>query len=254
MRILLIRHAEPDYSVDSLTPRGRVEAELLSRRIIRYDIRDFYVSPLGRARDTAEYTLSKLGRTAEVLPWLAEFRGRCTDPETGALHLPWDFPPRFWSSLPGAYDIARWADASLFRDTDVSTVWHETVAGTKELLARYGFRKDGPVWLGDANSRDTIALFCHFGISMAVLAVLTDCSPLVLWHRFLTLPSSVTEVVTEERVRGEVSFRITRVGDITHLESAGEKRSTAGLYPECFTGIDSTDPAVNGTLGTEIVY
>jgi probable phosphoglycerate mutase len=64
----------------------------------------------------------------------------------------------------------------------------------------------------------------------------------------------VTEVVTEERVRGEVSFRITRVGDITHLESAGEKRSTAGLYPECFTGIDSTDPAVNGTLGTEIVY
>ena len=126
--------------------------------------------------------------------------------------------------------------------------------GTKELLARYGFRKDGPVWLGDANSRDTIALFCHFGISMAVLAVLTDCSPLVLWHRFLTLPSSVTEVITEERVRGEVSFRITRVGDITHLESAGEKRSTAGLYPECFTGIDSTDPAVNGTLGTEIVY
>ena len=64
MRILLIRHAEPDYSVDSLTPRGRVEAELLSRRMIRYDIRDFYVSPLGRARDTAEYTLSKLGRTA----------------------------------------------------------------------------------------------------------------------------------------------------------------------------------------------
>ena len=53
MRILLIRHAEPDYSVDSLTPKGRVEAELLSRRLIRYDIRDFYVSPLGRAKDTA---------------------------------------------------------------------------------------------------------------------------------------------------------------------------------------------------------
>ena len=120
MRILLIRHAEPDYSVDSLTPR------LLSRRMIRYDIRDFYVSPLGRARDTAEYTLSKLGRTAEVLPWLAEFRGRCTDPETGALHLPWDFPPRFWSTLPGAFDIARWTDAPLFRDTDVRTVWQET--------------------------------------------------------------------------------------------------------------------------------
>ena len=218
MRILLIRHAEPDYSVDSLTPKGRVEAELLSRRLVRYNIRDFYVSPLGRAKDTAAYTLDKLGRTAEVLPWLMEFHGRCIDPETGREHLPWDLPPRFWSALPGAYEVARWTDAPLFEGTDVKAVWQETVDGMKEL------------------------------------GVLTDCSPLVLWHRNLTLPSSVTEVVTEERIRGEVSFRITRLGDITHLEANGEKRSTAGLFPECFTGIDSTDPAVNGTSGTETPY
>ncbi len=254
MRILLIRHAEPDYTVDSLTAKGRVEAELLSRRLICYNIRDFYVSPLGRAKDTAAYTLDKLNRTAEELPWLAEFRGRCVDPETGRKHLPWDLAPRLWSGFPGAHDISSWADAPLFEGSDVRNIWKETVDGTMALLARYGFRKDGPVWLCDSNSRDTIALFCHFGISMAVTGILTDCSPLVLWHRTLTLPSSVTEVVTEERVRGEVSFRITRLGDITHLESVGEKRSTAGLFPECFTGIDSTDPAVNGTSGTEVVY
>ena len=234
MRILLIRHAEPDYSVDSLTPRGRVEAELLSRRMIRYDIRDFYVSPLGRARDTAEYTLSKLGRTAEVLPWLAEFRGRCTDPETGTLHLPWDFPPRFWSSLPGAYDIARWADASLFRDTDVSTVWQETVAGTKELLARYGFRKDGPVWLGDANSRDTIALFCHFGVEMVMLSHILQISPMPLWHGFAASPSSVTVLYSEERREGTAIFRIRQFGDLSHLYMHGEEPSFAARYAECF--------------------
>lgn len=254
MRILLIRHAEPDYTVDSLTPKGRTEAELLSRRLIRYNIRDFYVSPLGRAKDTAAFTLDKLNRTAETLPWLAEFRGRCIDPETGKKRLPWDLPPRLWSALPGAWDIHSWTDAALFAGSDVSAVWQETVDGTKELLSRYGFRKDGPVWLCTENTRDTIALFCHFGISMAVISILTNISPLVLWHRALTLPSSVSELVTEERVRGEVSFRITRLGDITHLESSGEKRSTAGLFPECFTGIDSTDPAVNGTLGTEEIY
>ncbi len=254
MRILLIRHAEPDYTVDSLTPKGRVEAELLSRRLVHYDIRDFYVSPLGRAKDTAAYTLDRLNRTAEELPWLAEFRGRCMDPETGRKHLPWDLPPRFWSALPGAHDFSSWTDAPLFDGSDVRQIWEETLDGTKKLLARYGFRKDGPVWCGENNTRDTIALFCHFGISMAVLGILTDCSPITLWHRTLTLPSSLTEVVTEERVRGEVSFRITRLGDISHLESCGEKRSTAGLFPECFTGIDSTDPAVNGTSGTESVY
>ena len=254
MRILLIRHAEPDYTVDSLTAKGRVEAELLSRRLVHYEIRDFYVSPLGRAKDTAAYTLEKLNRTAEALPWLAEFRGRCADPETGRQHLPWDLPPRVWSALPGARDVSTWADAPLFEGSDVKAVWQETVDGVHALLARYGFRKDGPVWRCESNSRDTLALFCHFGISMAVLGVLTDCSPLVLWHRVLTLTSSVSEVVTEERVRGEVSFRITRLGDIAHLETNGEKRSTAGLFPECFTGIDSTDPAVNGTLGTETVF
>jgi len=254
MRILLIRHAEPDYTEDSLTPKGRVEAELLSRRLIHYNIRDFYVSPLGRARDTAAYTLDRLNRTAEVLPWLAEFRGRCLNPETGRKGLPWDLSPRLWSSLPGAHDVYHWADAPIFAGSDVGQIWKETKDGIDALLAIYGFRKDGPVWLGEHNTRETIALFCHFGISMAFIGYLMNLSPLDLWHRILTLPSSVTELVTEERVPREVSFRMTRLGDISHLESAGEKRSTAGLFPECWTGIDSTDPAVNGTLGTEQVY
>ena len=75
MRILLIRHAEPDYSVDSLTEKGFREAELLSERLVKEPIDDFYVSPLGRAQDTIRPTLQKLHRTAETLPWLAEFRG-----------------------------------------------------------------------------------------------------------------------------------------------------------------------------------
>ena len=60
MRILLIRHGEPDYSADRLTAKGKEEAELLSRRMEKYEIRDFYVSPLGRARETAEYTLRRM--------------------------------------------------------------------------------------------------------------------------------------------------------------------------------------------------
>ena len=249
LRILLLRHAEPDYSVDSITPKGKIEAELLSRRLLRYPIRDFYVSPLGRARDTAAFTLNKLGKTAEVLPWLAEFRGSFPDPETGLRKsVAWDIKPRIWSAYPGIMDIRTWLDAPVFNDGDIRKIWKETTDGVDALLGRYGYVKDGPVWRCKNNSPDMIALFCHFGISMAILGYLTDISPMILWHRALCLPSSLTEIVTEERIQGEVSFRMTKLGDLTHLESAGEKRSTAGLYPECYTGIDSTDPAVNGTL------
>ena len=250
MRILLIRHAEPDYTVDSLTPKGWTEAELLSRRLAGYDVRDFFVSPLGRARDTASVTLRKLGREAEVLPWLAEFRGSYPDPETGIRRtIPWDVKPRIWTQYPGVTDIRTWCDAPVFDGGDVREIWKETTDGVDALLGRYGCVKDGPVWRFPRNEPFTIALFCHFGISMAVLGYLTDISPMILWHRTLCCPSSLTEVVTEERVRGEVAFRVTKLGDLTHLEAAGEKRSTAGLFPECYTGIDSTDPAENGTLG-----
>lgn len=249
MRILLIRHAEPDYTVDSLTPKGRVEAELLSRRMVKYDVRDFYVSPLGRAKDTAAYTLEKLGREAETLPWLREFRGSYPDPETGERRIvAWDVKPRIWTAFPGVTQIDTWCDTPAFAGGDVKEIWQETTAGVDELLGRYGYVKDGPVWKCENNGDFTIALFCHFGISMAILGYLTDVSPMVLWQHTMCLPSSLTEVVTEERIKGEVIFRMTKLGDLTHLEASGEVRSTAGLFPEVYTGFDSTNPAKNGTL------
>ncbi len=249
LRILLIRHAEPDYTLDSLTPKGRVEAELLSRRLSHYHIHDFFMSPLGRARDTASYTLDKLGRSAEILPWLREFSGSYPDPESGKRRtVAWDVKPRIWNNFPGVMNIETWCDSPAFDGGDVREIWQETTDGVDALLRRYGCSKDGPVWRFDHNEDFTIALFCHFGISMAVLGYLTGISPMILWHHALCLPSSVTEVVTEERIKGEVSFRMTKLGDLTHLEAAGEKRSTAGLFPEMYTGIDSTDPAINGTM------
>ena len=63
MKLLFIRHGDPDYTIDSLTEKGWKEAEFLSEKIAALDVRDFYVSPLGRAKDTASCTLKKTGRT-----------------------------------------------------------------------------------------------------------------------------------------------------------------------------------------------
>ena len=38
MEILIVRHCEPDYSIDSLTPKGWREAEILSDRLSKMDI------------------------------------------------------------------------------------------------------------------------------------------------------------------------------------------------------------------------
>jgi broad specificity phosphatase PhoE len=48
MRILIIRHGDPDYEKDSLTQKGWHEAELLADKMEKTDVTAFYVSPLGR--------------------------------------------------------------------------------------------------------------------------------------------------------------------------------------------------------------
>ena len=88
MRILIIRHAEPDYRLDALTAKGRREAELLAERLCRIPAEAYYVSPLGRAQETAGYTLRRVGRQAVTLDWLQEFRGRAPDPLTGKPRIP----------------------------------------------------------------------------------------------------------------------------------------------------------------------
>ena len=95
MRIMIIRHGDPDYEKDSLTEKGWREAELLADRISKIDVTDFYVSPLGRARDTASVTLRKMGRTAQVCDWLREFPPLIQRPDvTDRKKIAWDWRRR----------------------------------------------------------------------------------------------------------------------------------------------------------------
>ncbi len=243
MKLMFVRHAEPDYAHDSLTRKGRREAELLSHRLCRLNVKAFYTSPLGRARETARYTLEKLGREAEVLPWLAEYRGHCIDLENGHNRIPWDFKPRLWRTHPLLQSADMWLADEMVQGGNVAEIWEETKAGMDALLASHGYvRGENCIYHVEDNQPDTIVLFCHFGIMTACIAHLLGISPVVLWQGFSTQPSSVTTLVTEERVKGEVVFRCMQLGDIGHLYAGGEPHSTAALYAECFDGRDSTSP------------
>ncbi len=246
---MFVRHAEPDYANDSLTVKGKREAELLAERLSKLDVKAFYTSPLGRARETARYTLEKMERTAEIMPWLAEFRGVCTDQETGKDRNPWDFKPRVWMERKPLRDMDTWLDDPLMAGGDVAAVWQETQAGLDALLASHGYVRDGHIYRVEDNRADTIVLFCHFGIMAACLGHLIGVTPPNLWHGFCAQPSSVTTVITEERVKGEVAWRCMQLGDLSHLYAGGERWSTAALYPECYTGVDSSWPAEWKELG-----
>ena len=229
MKILIIRHGDPDYKLDSLTEKGFREAKLLANRLKNMDIDDFYCSPLGRAQRTSEPTLACFGKTAETLDWLQEFRGRIQSPFSGKERVSWDLPPHLWCRDKKNYDLETWHESVLMQQSTAKDFFDETAKGIDELLARYGVVRDGMAYIGE--SEKTIAIFCHFCLGITVLAHILGISPVVAQNNFYLAPTSVTTLVTETDSNGVSHFRATGVGDISHLYAGNESMSESGLYP-----------------------
>ena len=234
MKILIIRHADPDYENDTLTSQGWKEAELLSERVSKMDIRDFYVSPLGRARDTASLTLKKMGREAEECEWLREFAPQIHRPDREGLSIVWDWLPQDWTKVEAFYDKDAWKEYGIMQEGKVAEEY-EWVAGSFDaVLAKYGYVREGNYYRVLKSNGDTIAFFCHFGLECVLLSHLLGISPMALWHGTCAAPSSVTTLVTEERRQGIASFRMGSFGDVAHLYMAGEQPSFSARFCERF--------------------
>lgn len=237
MRLLLIRHGDPDYTIDSLTEKGHIEAKLLAERIAAMDIKAYYMSPLGRAQKTAEYTLNKVGKTAEVVDWAREY-DVLIDDGNGGKRIAWDMLPENWTKIPEYYDKDKWFDVEIMKNAQMRAGITKVYDGLDELLERHGYKREGNFYRVVTPNEDTIALFCHFGATCVMLSHLLGVSPMVLWHGTIAAPTSVTTLVTEERREGIASFRMTAFGDISHLYKCNEQPAFAGRFCELFTNED----------------
>jgi len=237
MKILIIRHADPDYSIDSLTPQGRIEAELLSQKLCKMDIKAFYVSVLGRAKDTAEYTLKKLNRKAVECEWLKEF-GVVIDKPNRKNSIPWDWLPKDWTDSEEFYSINDWYKHKAMADGKVIDEYRRVTSELDNLLKSHGYEHNGRYFNAVNANEDTIAFFCHFGVECVLLSHLLGISPMLLWHGFCAAPSSVTSIVTEEREKGIAYFRVSSFGDVSHLYAGGEEPSFAARFCETYDNKD----------------
>lgn len=251
MRILFIRHGDPDYVNDTLTGKGRREASALAERAEALDMGECYVSPLGRAQATAEYSLKKLGRTAETLGWLQEFPAqidlnraehlRAAYPnaeKADGIYKPrivWDVIPSYWAEHREYSDGILWRESEISRYSDVVQVYDDVVGKFDAFLAERGYVREERHYRVERESTETVTFFCHFGITCALLAHLWNLSPFTMWHSLALAPSSVTEVVTEEREKGIAYFRGLKIGDVSHLCMAGEPTSFAARFCEVYS-------------------
>ena len=254
MDLIIIRHGDPDYEHDTLTEHGWKEAQILSDRIKKLNVRDFYVSPLGRAQDTASCTLKAMNRTAETLDWLQEFPARVYLDENASLlkaypdrqirdgrltaNVSWDILPSYLFRHPEYFHPTDWRDSEIVRAGDMLSVYDHVTHEFDQLLVSHGYVRDHGLYRVAQPNRDTLVFFCHFGLECVLLSHLMGVSPFILWHTTAFAPTSVTTIHTEEREQGIACFRAAHLGDISHLLAAGMEPSFSARFCETFEVTD----------------
>ena len=241
MKIIFIRHGDPDYVNDTLTEKGMREAKLLAKRVADWkNITQFYCSPLGRAKKTASYSLEAVGREAVTYEWMKEFAYFIDDPVTGRHGVPWDLMPDYWTEIPEMYDRDAWKTTALYRSNDaILPAYQEVCEVLDSLLSSYGYNRYNNYYRTDPSkekAEDTIVIFCHLGVTCMMLSHLLGISPIPLLHGFFLAPTSVTVLASEERMENNAIFRVQVMGDTSHLLAGGEPISQAGFFTEPFRG------------------
>ena len=235
MEIIIVRHCEPNYEIDSLTPKGWREAELLSDKLSKMEIDEWYCSPHGRAKDTASCTMKKVGQEAIVYDWLREFKGTVKYDFLDKPIRCWDMLPSYWTKEEKYYSRDDWYKADLIQAGNTGAEYKWVTEEFDKFLAERGYVHESGCFRVEKANHKRIVFFCHFGVSCVLLAHLLGVSPYTFFQGFVMQPSSVTSVVTEEREEVIASFRIRSYGDVSHLYVADEEPSFMARFCECFT-------------------
>lgn len=228
MRIYLVRHADPDYEHNTITPQGHLEARALAQRLQNEALDVIYTSPMGRARETARYTLEATGLKAGIEDWTAEFDDfRITVEPWGSL-AGWQVPGEVVRA-PG--------DASqpdLLRAPHIAAVIEQMQCASDAFLARHGYIRAGGRYRIAQRQQKKIAVFCHNGFGLTWLAHLLELPPPLVWTGFWLPPSSVTTILFEERSEQWAVPRCIGLGDVSHLHAAGLPVQPRGIRGNFF--------------------
>ncbi|MBP1966187.1 histidine phosphatase family protein [Paenibacillus aceris] len=226
MRILIIRHADPDYPNDTITAAGHLEAQALAQRLKKEGIDRIYSSPVNRALHTMQYTAELLGMESTIEPWTRELDLNPVN-VAGSNVAAWNIPGETVRSIQPYPGHEIWPERAPYHD--YAKDYEKLKADSDEFLRRHGYEREEGRYRMASSNRETIAVFCHHGFGVTWLAHLLELPLPLVWSGFWLPPSSVTTILFEERSQDWAVPRCTGLGSIAHLHEAGLKISTAGL-------------------------
>ena len=169
MRLIFVRHGEPDYAHDCLTETGVKQAVSTAERLKDEKISSVFSSPMGRAVETASYTAKMHGLEIQKLDFMHEINWGDPDPETPEEDRlphrghPWALGYRLLSEHPEYVGSEDWRQHHYFKD-NICMQYYELISGEFDaFLSRFGLVRKGGLYECVQECDDTIALFAHGG-------------------------------------------------------------------------------------------
>ena len=223
MLLYIIRHGDPDYTTDTLTERGKQQAEAVALRMKHAGITQVFSSPMGRAKETAEPTCRLLSLPCGIEEWSHEIgeeritlypdgkRRSVTDLENthyrkdGFIDLPYD----------------RAGEAPGFSDSGMVEATAKIAAGGRDFLARLGYAEENGVYRITNPNDERVALFCHSAMGRAWLSTLLHIPLHLMWSGFHYTHTGVTVIDFENYKSGFTAPRCLVYSDMSHLLAAG---------------------------------
>lgn len=235
MLLFYIRHGNPTYDPDELTPLGKRQAEAVGRRLSMYGIDEIYSSTSTRAMQTAQPTCEILAKEIHTLDWMHE------NYAYKSLSLPYSDGKNAW-----LWSHPEYAELLCSRELrEMGDRWHEHPrlvghdfgAAIKRIgdeadkwLATFGYEHDrdrGQYKITSDEYKDKrIALFAHEGAGKVFLSEILDIPYPYFSTHFDIQQSGVTVIKFDDGsgkhdLGGYARARVLTVSNDSHLYRSG---------------------------------
>jgi probable phosphoglycerate mutase len=244
MLLYIIRHADPDYPNNTITPQGHLEAKALAERLAGEGLTRIYSSPLGRAQDTARYTAEATGLTPVILSWTCELKTPAVDHGPYGRLAPFNLAGEI---IRADLEASRSHDGVLrypyIGDGPIAECAQAVRDESDAFLATLGYAREGGLYRCVQPNRERIALFCHGGFGGVLLSHLLEIPLPLIWSGLWLAPSSVTTVFFEQRSETWAVPRAMAIGRYGSSVPRGLPVQSRGVIAQNWDGADTVAPS-----------